>query len=117
MLSGGEFQKIAIARAFAQDFEIALLDEPSSALDPIAEYRLYENMMKRCRDRTVIFISHRLSSATLADRILVMDGGVIIEEGSHTELMRTGGAYADMFRMQAERYVVDNYRTFAEESI
>lgn len=117
VLSGGESQKIAIARAFAGDFEIALFDEPSSALDPIAEYELYESMMRRCRDRTVVFISHRLSSATLADRILVMDGGRIVEEGSHSELMETGGAYAKMFAMQAERYVVDNYATFAEETV
>lgn len=117
VLSGGESQKIAVARAFAGDFEIALFDEPSSALDPIAEYGLYESMMRRCRDRTVVFISHRLSSATLADRILVMDGGRIVEEGSHARLMEHGGAYAKMFAMQAERYIVDNYATFAEETV
>jgi len=116
VLSGGEYQKVAIARAFAQDFEIALFDEPSSALDPIAEYSLYENMMRRCRDKTVIFISHRLSSATLADRIIVMDGGRVVETGSHAELMASRGAYANMFNLQAERYVVDNYQTFAEEN-
>ena len=114
VLSGGEYQKIAIARAFARDCEIYLLDEPSSALDPIAEYALYENMMKRCRDKTVMFISHRLSSATLADRIIVMDGGRIVEEGDHAQLMSRGGIYAGMFRMQAERYVIDNYQTFEE---
>jgi ATP-binding cassette subfamily B protein len=115
-LSGGESQKIAIARVFAQDFEIALLDEPSSALDPVAEYELYESMMRRCADKTVLFISHRLSSATLADRVIVMDGGRIAEQGSHAELMAAGGIYARMFTLQAERYVTDNYATFAEEA-
>lgn len=114
VFSGGEYQKVAVARAFARDCEIYLLDEPSSALDPMAEYALYENMMKRCRDKTVMFISHRLSSATLADRIIVMDGGRIVEEGSHAQLMALNDVYADMFRKQAERYVIDNYTTFEE---
>lgn len=113
-LSGGELQKIAIARAFASDFEIAILDEPSSALDPVSEYRLYGTIREVCRDRTVIFISHRLSSATLADRILLLDQGHIIEAGSHNELMALGGTYARMFTMQAENYLEDNYTTIAE---
>jgi ATP-binding cassette subfamily B protein len=113
-LSGGELQKIAIARAFASDFEIAILDEPSSALDPVSEYRLYGTIREVCRDRTVIFISHRLSSATLADRILLLDQGRIIEAGSHNELMALGGTYARMFTMQAENYLEDNYTTIAE---
>lgn len=116
VLSGGEYQKIAIARAFARDFEIALLDEPSSALDPVAEYQLYESIMRRCADRTVVFISHRLSSATLADRILVLDGGRIVEEGRHQDLLKAGGAYAAMFRLQAENYVKDNWSTLGEEA-
>jgi ATP-binding cassette subfamily B protein len=113
-LSGGELQKIAIARAFATDFELAILDEPSSALDPVSEYRLYETIKQVCRDRTVIFISHRLSSATLADRILMLEQGRIIEMGSHQELMDRNGAYARMFAMQAEHYLEDNYATMAE---
>lgn len=113
-LSGGELQKIAIARAFASDFEIAILDEPSSALDPVSEYRLYGTIREVCRDRTVIFISHRLSSATLADRILLLDQGRIIEAGSHNELMALDGTYARMFTMQAENYLEDNYTTIAE---
>ncbi len=113
-LSGGELQKIAIARAFATDFELAILDEPSSALDPVSEYRLYETIREVCRDRTVIFISHRLSSATLADRILLLEHGRIIEAGSHQELMEQHGAYARMFAMQAEHYLEDNYATIGE---
>jgi ATP-binding cassette subfamily B protein len=115
VLSAGEFQKIAIARVFAADFQVAILDEPSSSLDPIAEYTLYKSIMERCRDATVIFISHRLSSATLADRIVVMDDGRIIEEGDHRTLMARNGAYAEMFHRQAERYVEENYQTWGAE--
>jgi len=106
-LSGGELQKIAVARAFAKKFEIAILDEPSSALDPIAEYKLYENIMETCKDKTVIFISHRLSTAVLADRIYMLEEGRVVEEGTHQKLMNKGGKYADMFAKQAEKYVDD----------
>jgi len=105
VLSGGELQKIAVARAFAKDYQIAVFDEPSSALDPVAEYRLYENILKGCEDKTVIFISHRLSTAVLADRIYLFENGRIVEQGSHELLMRQNGKYADMFRKQAENYV------------
>lgn len=105
VLSGGEYQKIAIARVFAQDSQIAILDEPSSALDPIAEYKVYESMMKACENKSIIFISHRLSSAALADKIYMLENGEIIEKGSHEELMKLNGKYADMFRKQAENYV------------
>lgn len=104
VLSGGELQKLAVARAFAGDKEIAVFDEPSSALDPIAEYRLYESMMKNCEDKTVFFISHRLSTATLADRVYLFENGRIAETGTHEELMKADGKYADMFRKQAESY-------------
>ena len=103
-LSGGESQKIAIARAFARPFDIIIMDEPSSALDPIAEYELNRSMMEDARDKTVIFISHRLSTTRMADRIYMFSGGEIIETGSHDKLMAQGGKYAEMFRIQAEKY-------------
>ena len=104
VLSGGEFQKIAISRIFAKDCDFAILDEPSSALDPIAEYKMYESMMKVCEDKGVIFISHRMSSAVLADKIYLLEQGKIIEEGSHKELMELDGKYAHMFKLQAKSY-------------
>ena len=109
VLSGGETQKLAIARAYARDFDIGIFDEPSAALDPIAEYRLFESMMEAFKDKTVIFISHRLSSARLSDRIYLLENGTVLEAGSHDELMRRNGAYAKMFRMQAEKYIENEY--------
>lgn len=103
-LSGGENQKVSTARLFAKDFEIAVLDEPSSALDPIAEYRMYENLIGITRGKTVIYISHRLSSAVLSDRIIVLGAGKIIESGTHRELMNSGGEYSKMFALQASSY-------------
>ncbi len=103
-LSGGESQKIAIARVFAHDGEIIVMDEPSSALDPISEYQLNETILCHAQDKTVIFISHRLSTTRMADRILMFANGRLIEDGSHEELMKLNGKYAEMFRMQAEKY-------------
>lgn len=103
-LSGGENQKLAVARMFAKDFELAILDEPSSALDPIAEYKMYENLIAATENKTVIYISHRLSSAVLSDNIFVLDGGTVSESGSHAELMSSGGKYSKMFTLQASSY-------------
>ena len=103
-LSGGENQKLAVARMFAKDFELAILDEPSSALDPIAEYKMYENLIAATENKTVIYISHRLSSAVLSDNIFVLDGGTVSESGSHAELMASGGKYSKMFTLQASSY-------------
>lgn len=103
-LSGGRNQKVSTARLFAKDFEIAVLDEPSSALDPIAEYKMYENLIDVTKGKTVIFISHRLSSAVLSDNIIVLSNGKIIEQGSHNELMKNGGEYEKMFTLQASNY-------------
>lgn len=103
-LSGGENQKVSVARLFARDFQIAILDEPSSALDPVAEYKMYENLIKVTENKTVIYISHRLSSAVLSDRIIVLGGGEIIESGSHSELMANNGEYSRMFTLQASSY-------------
>ncbi len=103
-LSGGENQKVSAARLFARDFEIAILDEPSSALDPIAEYKMYENLIDVTKDKTVIYISHRLSSAVLSDRIFVLGDGTVLESGSHSELMAQNGEYSKMFTLQASSY-------------
>ena len=104
-LSIGEQQKLSLARVFADNTPFVLLDEPSSALDPIAEYNMFENMMRATEGRSVIFISHRLSSAVLADKVLLMDGGTVAECGTHAELMEKNGKYAAMFHRQAENYL------------
>jgi ATP-binding cassette subfamily B protein len=104
-LSGGEAQKVAIARVFAKSCQTIILDEPSSALDPISEYNLNKTMLEAAKDKTVIFISHRLSSTKLADRIYMLENGEIIEQGSHDELMTLSGKYCEMFNLQAEKYL------------
>ncbi len=103
-LSGGEAQKVAIARIFARPYDLLIMDEPSSALDPEAEYQLNHTLLSYAADKTVIFISHRLSTTRMADRILMFEGGRLIEEGSHEALMKLGGKYAEMFALQAEKY-------------
>lgn len=103
-LSGGEAQKTAVARMFERDFDIAVLDEPSSALDPIAEYKMYQNLIEATKNKTVIYISHRLSSAVLSDKIIVMENGTVAESGTHAELTAAGGEYAKMFALQASSY-------------
>lgn len=102
--SGGQAQKVAIARVFAKDPDVVILDEPSSALDPIAEYNMYCNMMEASQGKTVFFISHRMSSARMADRILFLEHGKIVEEGTHEELLEKNGRYASMFHLQAQNY-------------
>lgn len=102
--SGGQAQKVAIARVFAKNPDVVILDEPSSALDPIAEYNMYCNMMEASEGKTVFFISHRMSSARMADRILFLEHGKIVEEGTHEELLTKDGRYASMFRLQAQNY-------------
>ncbi|MDE5596814.1 MAG: ABC transporter ATP-binding protein/permease, partial [Lachnospiraceae bacterium] len=104
-LSGGEAQKVTIARTFYKYCPIIILDEPSSALDPISEYQLNQTMMEAAKDKAVIYISHRLSSTVMADRIYMLEQGRIIETGSHKELMEFNGKYAQMFKMQAEKYM------------
>jgi len=110
VLSGGQYQKIVVARAFANDAPIKIFDEPSSALDPIAEYELFESIMQDSKDKTMIFISHRLSSVQNADAVFMLEHGEIIERGTHKSLMKLGGVYADMYKKQAENYLAtDNY--------
>ena len=103
-LSGGEAQKVAIARAFYKDAGLIILDEPSSALDPNAEYELNRAIAEYAEGRAVIFISHRLSTTRHADRIYMFDSGELVECGTHEELMALGGKYAYMFDLQAENY-------------
>ena len=105
LLSGGEFQKIVVARAFVKTSPIKVFDEPSSALDPIAEYELYENIKKDSIGKTMIFISHRLSSVRSADMVYMLENGAILEQGTHDELMQLDGAYADMYLKQAKNYL------------
>lgn len=103
-LSGGENQKVSVARLFAKDFQIAVLDEPSSALDPIAEYKMYQSLIDVTKGKTVLYISHRLSSAVLSDKIIVIENGTVAETGSHNELMNNNGLYCRMFTLQATSY-------------
>lgn len=103
-LSGGESQKVAIARVFHRSANYMIFDEPSSALDPISEYNIYQAMRIASAGKTVIFISHRLSSTRIADKIYMFEKGHIIESADHVTLMRRNGRYAEMFRMQAEKY-------------
>lgn len=103
-LSGGEAQKVAVARAFYKDCPFAILDEPSANLDPVSEYALNEAMSRAAKDKTVIFISHRLSTTVMADVIYMLENGEIVESGTHDELMTKNGKYAYMFNLQAEKY-------------
>ncbi|MBQ4104276.1 MAG: ABC transporter ATP-binding protein [Clostridia bacterium] len=104
MLSGGEQQKIAIARVFYKNCPYIILDEPSANLDPISEYELNKNIMESAKEKTVIIISHRLSTTVNADRIIMLENGKVAEIGTHEELMNKNGDYAYMFNLQAEKY-------------
>ena len=105
VLSGGEYQKVAIARAFAKKSSIAVFDEPSSALDAISENNLYQNMKKYAKEKMVLYISHRLGLAVEADRVILFENGQVCEMGSHSDLMKQNGKYADLFRKQTMNYV------------
>lgn len=105
VLSGGESQKIAVARTFAMESPVKIFDEPSSALDPIAEYELFKNIMKEGKEHTMLFISHRLSSVKSCDKVFMLEKGTLVEEGSHEELMKLGGSYAYMYKKQAMNYL------------
>jgi len=104
-LSGGQWQKIALARAFFRDSRFVILDEPSSALDPEAEDYIFTSFKQLCADRGGILISHRLSGVMMVDTIVLLDKGTVIESGTHDTLMAQNGKYAEMYRLQAEKYV------------
>ena len=104
-LSIGQWQKLSIARAFYSDSDILILDEPTASLDPMAEQEIFNRFDELRKDKTSIFVSHRLSSATTADKILVLEYGQLIESGSHRELMEAKGKYYQLFSTQAKRYI------------
>ena len=104
-LSGGEFQKIVVARAFVKECPFKIFDEPSSALDPIAEATLFDNIYETCSDRTLVFISHRLSSVQNADWVYLLSDSTVKEAGTHKMLMEQNGLYADMYTKQAKNYL------------
>lgn len=122
VLSGGEYQKLVVARAFVKQCPFKIFDEPSSALDPIAECQLFESILEYSRDKTMLFISHRLSSVQNADWVLMLENGTIIEEGTHRMLMQKRGAYADMYEKQAVNYLARSFPfeaagTFTEREV
>jgi ATP-binding cassette, subfamily B, bacterial len=104
-LSLGQWQRVALARAFFRDAPVLILDEPTAALDARAEHELFTRVSELYRGRTVVLISHRLSSVRSADRILVLDQGRLVEQGDHASLMASDGQYAELFRLQASGYV------------
>ncbi|MBR5448757.1 MAG: ABC transporter ATP-binding protein, partial [Clostridia bacterium] len=103
-LSGGQWQKLSVARAFYNDSEILIMDEPTASLDPIAEREVFDQYALLAKDKISVFVSHKLSSAVNATKIVVIDDGRIVEVGSHEELMRLGGSYCNLFTIQAQRY-------------
>ena len=103
-LSGGEWQKIALARAYMRDAQLLILDEPTAALDARAEYTVFERFAELTKGKTAVLISHRFSTVRMADRILVLDKGELIEIGSHEELLKKEGRYAELFHLQAQGY-------------
>ena len=103
-LSGGEWQKIALARAYMKDAQLFILDEPTSALDARAEYEVFQRFSELTKGKTAVLISHRFSTVRMADRILVLDKGEILEEGSHEELLNKKNRYAELFNLQAMGY-------------
>ena len=107
-LSIGQWQKLSIARAFYSDSDILILDEPTASLDPMAEQEIFDQFDALRKDKTTIFVSHRLSSATTASKIIVLENGTVVEEGTHRELMETHGKYYELFTTQAKRYLEES---------
>ena len=103
-LSGGQWQKIAIARAYMKDAEILILDEPTSALDARAETEAFDRFINLTKGKTAVIISHRFSTVRIADRIMVLKNGAVLEIGTHEELMKNDKLYAELFNLQAAGY-------------
>jgi ATP-binding cassette subfamily B protein len=103
-LSGGEWQKIALARAYLRDAQLLILDEPTASLDARSESEVFERFAELTEGKMALLISHRFSTVRMADRILVLEGGRIAEQGSHHQLMARGGRYSEMFELQAANY-------------
>ena len=103
-LSGGQEQKLLLARALYKDAPVLILDEPTAALDAVAEHRIYQDYRRMTKGKTSVFISHRLASTRFCDRILLFSDGVVLESGTHEELLARGGQYAKMFEVQSQYY-------------
>ena len=103
-LSGGEWQRIALARAYLRDAQLLILDEPTAALDARSELEVFERFAELTLGKMALLISHRFSTVRMADRIVVLAGGQLVEEGNHSQLLALGGQYAEMFEMQAASY-------------
>ena len=103
-LSGGQWQRIALARAYIRDAQVLVLDEPTAALDAAAESEVFNKFAELTRDKMALLISHRFSTVRMADRIIVLVDGSILEAGTHNELLAAGGPYARLFELQAANY-------------
>ena len=115
-LSGGQEQKFLLARALYKDAPVLLLDEPTASLDPISEQEVYVKYEELCKNKTALFISHRLASTQFSDRILFLQEGHIIEQGSHEELLKAGGEYKKLYEMQSYYYnLKDDMSMLGEE--
>lgn len=107
-ISLGQWQKLAISRAFMNDAAIIILDEPTASLDAEAEYELFQNFKELIGDSTCVLISHRFSTVKMADRIYVINDGSVVESGNHSSLIRKKGLYADLFNMKADAYKIEH---------
>jgi ABC-type multidrug transport system fused ATPase/permease subunit len=114
-LSGGQWQKLSVARAFYKNSDILILDEPTAALDAIAEKEVFDRFSRLSKDKMTVFVSHRLSSAVGANKIVVLGDGEVVEVGSHEQLMAAGGEYFRLFSTQAERYREDYNERSSED--